>query len=64
MNFNNYTVKAQEAIQKATEVAALNQQMGVESGHILKGLIEADESVSDFIFRKLNSVPTIILVVI
>ncbi len=54
MNFNNYTVKAQEAIQKATEVAALNQQMGIEPGHILKGLIEADESVSGFVFRKLN----------
>ncbi len=54
MNFNNYTVKAQEAIQKATEIAGSNQQMGIESGHILKGLIEADDSVSGFIFRKLN----------
>jgi ATP-dependent Clp protease ATP-binding subunit ClpB len=54
MNFNNYTVKAQEAVQKAMEVASVNGQLGVESGHILKGLIEADESVSGFLFRKLN----------
>ena len=61
MNFNNYTVKAQEAVQKATELAGANGQLGVEPGHILKGLIEADESVSGFLFRKLNINKTVLL---
>jgi ATP-dependent Clp protease ATP-binding subunit ClpB len=61
MNFNNYTVKAQEAVQKATEIAGVNGQMGIEPGHILKGLIEADDSVSGFLFRKLNINKTVLL---
>ncbi len=38
MNFNNYTIKAQEAVQKATEIAGGNQQQAIETGHLLKGL--------------------------
>ena len=34
MNFNNYTIKSQEAIQKATEIAGGNQQQAIETGHI------------------------------
>ena len=43
MNFNNYTIKAQEAVQKATEIAGANQQQAVETGHLLKGLFQSDE---------------------
>ena len=54
MNFNNYTVKAQEAIQKGMEIAAANGQQAIESVHLLKGIILADENVVPFIFKKNN----------
>jgi len=54
MNFNNYTVKAQEAIQKGMEIAAANGQQAIESVHLLKGIILADENVVPFLFRKNN----------
>lgn len=52
MNFNNYTIKSQEAIQKATELAGALEQQVVETGHILKALMQADESIVSFLFKK------------
>lgn len=52
MNFNNYTIKSQEAIQKATELAAALQQQVVETGHILKATMLADENMISFLFKK------------
>src|SRR5688500_14538316 len=54
MNFNNYTIKAQEAIQKATEIAGGFQQQAIETGHILKAILETDENVTNFLLQKLN----------
>ena len=54
MNFNNYTIKSQEAIQKATELAAYSQQQIIETSHILKAILQTDESIISFIFKKLN----------
>ncbi|GEO06547.1 chaperone protein ClpB [Adhaeribacter aerolatus] len=54
MNFNNYTIKSQEAIQKATEIAGGNQQQAVETGHILKGIQQTDENVINFLVKKLG----------
>ena len=54
MNFNNYTIKSQEAIQKATEIAGGNQQQAIEPGHLLKGILLTDENVVSFIIKKLN----------
>ncbi|KAA5542944.1 ATP-dependent chaperone ClpB [Adhaeribacter rhizoryzae] len=54
MNFNNYTIKSQEAIQKATEIAGGNQQQAVETGHILKGIQQTDENVINFLTKKLG----------
>jgi ATP-dependent Clp protease ATP-binding subunit ClpB len=54
MNFNNYTIKSQEAIQKATEIAGGYQQQAIETGHILKGIFETDENVTAFLGKKLN----------
>ncbi|QNF35300.1 ATP-dependent chaperone ClpB [Adhaeribacter swui] len=54
MNFNNYTIKSQEAIQKATEIAGGNQQQAVETGHILKGILQTDENVITFLVKKLG----------
>ncbi|QEK51464.1 ATP-dependent chaperone ClpB [Pedobacter aquae] len=54
MNFNNYTIKAQEAIQKASEITQGFQQQAIESAHILKGLLSVDENVVGFLLKKLN----------
>jgi ATP-dependent Clp protease ATP-binding subunit ClpB len=54
MNFNNYTIKAQEAIQKASEIATGNQQQSIETAHILKGIMLTDENVFNFVNKKLS----------
>ncbi|HEY4326707.1 MAG TPA: ATP-dependent chaperone ClpB [Mucilaginibacter sp.] len=54
MNFNNYTIKAQEAVQKASEIAAGNQQQAIETAHLLKGLLLVDENVISYLLKKLN----------
>ncbi|MDN5205215.1 ATP-dependent chaperone ClpB [Fulvivirgaceae bacterium BMA10] len=54
MNFNNYTIKSQEAIQKATEIANSNQQQAIETGHILKAILLSDENVISFLIKKLS----------
>ena len=54
MNFNNFTIKAQEAVQKASEIATGNQQQAIEPAHLLKGLLLADENVISFLLKKLN----------
>lgn len=54
MNFNNFTIKAQEAIQQASEIATGNQQQAIETAHILKGLLTVDENVVSYVLKKLN----------
>jgi len=54
MNFNNYTIKSQEAIQKAIEVAGSNQQQIVDTGHLMKALLVSDENVISFMLKKLS----------
>ncbi len=54
MNFNNYTIKSQEAIQKAIEVAGSNQQQVVDTGHLMKALLVSDENVISFMLKKLS----------
>lgn len=54
MNLNNYTIKSQEAVQQAVQIATINGQQSIENGHILKGILEVDENVTPFILKKLN----------
>ena len=54
MNFNNFTIKAQEAIQQASEIAQGNQQQAIETAHVLKGLLTVDENVVSYVLKKLN----------
>jgi len=54
MNLNNFTVRSQEAVQQASQIAMANGQQGIETGHILKGILEVDENVTPFLFKKLN----------
>jgi len=55
MNFNNYTVKSQEALQKATEIASSEGQQVIETGHLLKAILQADENLISFILKKIGS---------
>ena len=54
MNFNNFTIKAQEAVQKASEITVGNQQQAIETAHLLKGLLLVDENVISYLLKKLN----------
>ena len=54
MNFNNFTIKAQEAVQQAVQLASQNGQQAIEAVHLLKGVIVTGESVTNFIFQKLG----------
>ena len=54
MDFKNFTIKSQEAIQMAQQLAVENQHQGIDTAHILKGLLTTDESVFDYLFKKLN----------
>ncbi len=54
MNFEKFTIKAQEALQKSAEIALANQQQAIEPGHLLKAILETDENVSGFLIKKLN----------
>ncbi len=54
MNLNNFTIKSQEAIQQAIQLATMNGNQAIENGHILKAIMEVDENVTPFILKKLN----------
>ena len=54
MNFNNFTIKSQEAIQKAQEIASGHQHQAIENIHILKALMTVDENVIPLILKKLD----------
>ena len=54
MNLNNFTIKSQEAIQRAFEIAQGNQHQAVETGHLLKGVLGEAESVSSYILKKVG----------
>ncbi|WP_369995623.1 ATP-dependent chaperone ClpB [Winogradskyella sp.] len=54
MNFNNYTIKSQEAIQQAQQLAQGFGHQQIENEHIFKALFEVDENVLPFILKKLN----------
>jgi ATP-dependent Clp protease ATP-binding subunit ClpB len=54
MNLNNFTLKSQEAIQQAQQISMANGNTAIETGHILKGILDADENVIPFILKKLN----------
>lgn len=54
MNLNKFTIKSQEAIQQAQQLAQSNEQQQIENSHILKGIFEVDENVIPFILNKLG----------
>jgi len=54
MNFNNFTIKAQEAVQEAQQIAEANQNQAIDTAHLLKGMLIEDENVVGFLLKKLN----------
>ncbi len=55
MNLNNYTIKAQEVVQHAAQIAQGNQQQTVETGHVLKAILDEDPNTVGFLARKLGT---------
>ena len=54
MNFNNFTIKAQEAMQEAVNVVQQNGQQMIEPVHLMVGILKVGENVTNFIFQKLG----------
>ena len=54
MDFKKYTIKSQEAIQKAAELATAYGQQAIEPGHLLKATLLVDENVISFLTKKLG----------
>ena len=55
MNFNNFTIKSQEAIQKAVEITKAEGNQAIEPVHLLKGVMSEGESLINFIFSKVGA---------
>ena len=54
MNFNNFTIKSQEAVQKAVQITSAHNQQSIEPVHLLKGVLDVGETVVNYIFQKLG----------
>ena len=54
MNANNYTIKSQEALQYAVQLAQNKGQQAIETGHLLKSILNVGENITQFIFNKLG----------
>ena len=54
MNFNNFTIKSQEAVQQAVQLVTQNGQQAIEAVHLLKAVIMTGESITNFLFQKLG----------
>ena len=54
MNLNNFTIKAQESVQKAAEIAQANQHPSIDTVHLLKGLLSEDENVTPYLLKKMD----------
>ena len=57
MNFNNFTNKSQEAVQRAMEIATAKQNQAIETSHLLKGMLIVDENVIPYLLKKLKVNP-------
>ena len=54
MTLDKFTIKAQEAVQKAQEIATARQHQAIETGHLMKGVLSVDENVTPFLLKKLE----------
>ena len=54
MNLNNFTIKAQEVVQKSLQLANSKGQQAIEPAHLMKSILEEGESVTNFLFQKMG----------
>ena len=54
MNFNNFTIKSQEAVQEAVNLTQTRGQQAIEPVHLLAGVLKVGENVTNFIFQKVG----------
>ncbi len=54
MNLNNFTIKSQEAVQQAIEVAKGLNNQAIENGHLMKGILSQGENITNYLFSKLD----------
>lgn len=54
MNLNNFTIKAQESVQKAAEIAQAHQAPSIDTVHLLKGMLSEDENVTPYLLKKME----------
>jgi ATP-dependent Clp protease ATP-binding subunit ClpB len=54
MDFNKFTIKSQQAVQEAQQLTMSNGQQMIENAHLLKGMLQVDENVLPFLFKKLE----------
>ncbi len=60
MNFNQFTIKSQEVVQKAQEIAVAHNHQAIEDLHILKGILLVDENLVPYIMKKTGLDPQMI----
>ncbi|MDR0941725.1 MAG: ATP-dependent chaperone ClpB [Bacteroidales bacterium] len=60
MDFNKFTIKAQEVVNQAVQIASSHQHQAVENGHLLEALFEKAESVVQFILQKIGVNTTVL----
>ncbi|MEM6864666.1 MAG: ATP-dependent chaperone ClpB [Bacteroidota bacterium] len=60
MNFNNFTIKSQEALQQAQHIAQGHGHQQIENEHLLKAIMEVDQNVLPFLLKKLNVNSTLV----
>jgi ATP-dependent Clp protease ATP-binding subunit ClpB len=54
MDFQKFTIKTQEAVQQAQNIAEAKGHQSIETGHLLQGILEVDQEVIPYILKKLN----------
>ncbi|MGM0463514.1 MAG: ATP-dependent chaperone ClpB [Bacteroidota bacterium] len=54
MQFDKFTIKSQESIQRAQQLAMEKENQAIECGHLLKGIMETDDNIMPYIFKKLS----------
>ena len=54
MNFENFTLKSQEAIQRAAQIAKENEQQAIETGHVFSAILETEPTVTNYLFKNLK----------
>ncbi|HRZ98860.1 MAG TPA: Clp protease N-terminal domain-containing protein, partial [Paludibacter sp.] len=64
MNFNNFTIKSQEAVQQAIDLVQSKGQQVVETPHLMKGILLKGEDVTQFLLGKLGVNTTVLQAVI